>query len=85
MMGNKDVLLVGVPIVLMTLLYLWALLDCVRTPRYRVQLAPKLLWVIFLLYAPVLGSLVWIYLGKKPKEDMRKGPTHGAEPFAQRR
>jgi hypothetical protein len=46
--------------------YLYALLDCVRTPRERVR-GRKLLWMLFLLMAPPLSSLAWIAWAKRPK------------------
>ncbi|WP_406008035.1 PLD nuclease N-terminal domain-containing protein [Streptomyces sp. NBC_00637] len=59
------------PMVLVTVLCLGALLDCVRTPAERVRHVPKALWLFFMLGAPIVGGLAWIYLGKgpEPRED----------------
>ncbi|MGW6925046.1 PLDc N-terminal domain-containing protein [Streptomyces sp. NPDC054950] len=66
MLGLLEPLTVA-PMVLVALLCLWALLDCARTPGERVRYVPKLLWLLFLLSAPVVGGLAWVYLGKHPE------------------
>ncbi|MCD7440055.1 PLDc N-terminal domain-containing protein [Streptomyces lincolnensis] len=54
-------------VAVITVLYVQALLDCVRTPAAQVRYVPKLLWLLFLLHAPILGALVWTYFGKRPE------------------
>ncbi|MFD9430602.1 PLD nuclease N-terminal domain-containing protein [Streptomyces sp. NPDC060002] len=98
MLGLLEPLAVA-PMVLVAVLCLGALLDCARTPGERVRYVPKLLWLIFMLSAPVVGGLAWMYLGKRPEPrestgdheepgaagDTTKGPAHGAGPFVQKR
>ena len=55
------------PLALMTvlaLLIIHALIDCARTPAARIRHVPRALWLLFMLCAPVLGSLAWTYWGK---------------------
>lgn len=47
-------------------LYLHTLVDCVRTPSSRMRFLPKTVWLLVLLWAPVLGGLTWLYLGRRP-------------------
>ncbi|MET7650476.1 MULTISPECIES: hypothetical protein [unclassified Streptomyces] len=61
------VMLSVVPMVLVAMLCVRAFLDCVRTPGQRVRYLPKLLWLLFMLGAPVAGALAWTYLGKRPE------------------
>ncbi|WP_307164190.1 PLDc N-terminal domain-containing protein [Streptomyces rishiriensis] len=89
MLGVLEPLAVA-PMVLVALLYLWAMIDCVRTPTERVRYAPKALWLLFMLSAPLVGGLAWTYLGKRPAprespecttaaespEHATKGPAH---------
>ncbi|WP_327183906.1 PLD nuclease N-terminal domain-containing protein [Streptomyces sp. NBC_01334] len=89
MLGLLEPLTVA-PMVLVALLCLGALLDCVRTPGERVRYVPKVLWLLFLLSAPIVGGLAWVYLGKHPEprenpENTTKGPAHRAGPFVQKR
>ncbi|WP_079661286.1 PLDc N-terminal domain-containing protein [Streptomyces sp. 3214.6] len=80
---------VAVPMVIVAMLHVGALLDCVRTPEERVRHVPKLLWLLFMFSAPIVGGLTWTYLGKWPEPseqsthiaDMTKGPVHRTGPF----
>jgi hypothetical protein len=47
--------------------WLWALLDCIVSPRDEVRNLPKLVWllVIFLLW--VIGAAAWAFLGRTPR------------------
>ena len=85
-------LLAAVPLVLVAVLCVGALLDCVRTPEERVRHVPKLLWLLFMFSAPIVGGLAWTYLGKRPETsepsaqsahitNMTKGPAHRTGPF----
>ncbi|MEH0577274.1 MULTISPECIES: PLD nuclease N-terminal domain-containing protein [Streptomyces] len=88
-------LLSAVPMVIVTVLCVGALLDCVRTPEERVRHVPKLLWLLFMFSAPIVGGLAWTYLGKRPEPsgrsapseqsthiaDTTKGPVHRTGPF----
>jgi hypothetical protein len=82
-------LLSAVPMVIVAVLCVGALLDCVRTPEERVRHVPKLLWLLFMFSAPIVGGLAWTYLGKRPEPseqsthigDMTKGPVHRTGPF----
>lgn len=58
-------------VAVLTVLCLLALADCAHTPAERVRFAPKPLWLLFLLGAPVFGGLVWTYFGKRPEAARR--------------
>ncbi|MER5196279.1 PLD nuclease N-terminal domain-containing protein [Streptomyces sp. NPDC002755] len=79
MLGLLEPLAVA-PMVLVAVLCVGALLDCVRTPEERVRYAPKLFWLFFLLGAPVVGGLAWLYLGKRPEPRESPEPTNSPEP-----
>lgn len=65
-------------------LYLHTLVDCVRTSPARTRFLPKTVWVLALLWAPVLGGLAWLYLGKGPEvEPQRAQNGSGGQTFAQ--
>ncbi|MFF5186535.1 hypothetical protein ACFY30_22670 [Streptomyces sp. NPDC000345] len=84
MLGMLDLPTAAV-IVLAGVIWLWALLDCARTPADRVRFVPKLLWLLFLLNGSVVAAVVWAYLGKKAIPNTAKGPVQRTEPFAQAR
>ncbi len=50
-------LLVGVVI--------FALVDCARTEASRVRALPKAGWLAVILLFPVVGALLWLFLGKR--------------------
>lgn len=73
------VLLYAVPIVLAV----YALVDLVQTDDEDVQGLPKLVWVLLIVLAWIIGPIVWLLAGKKgrgvpgvrPRTD---GPPAGA-------
>jgi hypothetical protein len=40
----------------------WAI---VKTAQARVGLLPRLLWILILIFVPVIGLIIWIFLGPK--------------------
>jgi hypothetical protein len=51
---------------LVVVLCLHAIVDCIRTPDSRVRHLPKVIWLLLMLMAPVLGGIAWRNLGKRP-------------------
>lgn len=45
-------------------LALFALIDVIRTDDGRVRHLPKLLWLVLVLFFPVVGSLAWLFAGR---------------------
>jgi hypothetical protein len=46
-------------------LYIWALVDCVRTPAAQIRGLPKVGWLLLLLAVPILGTVLWRNWGKR--------------------
>jgi hypothetical protein len=46
-------------------LYVYALVDCVRTPAARIRMLPKVGWLVIMVLFPVLGAIGWRKLGKR--------------------
>jgi hypothetical protein len=44
------------------IIVVWAI---VKTAQARVGLLPRLLWILILIFLPVLGLIVWFFLGPK--------------------
>lgn len=75
------ILLYAVPIVLAV----YALVDLVQTEDEDVQGLPKLVWVLLIVLAWVVGPLAWLLAGKKGRGLARPlpgptGPARGAGP-----
>lgn len=44
------------------LVVIWAI---IKTAKARVGMVPKFLWILILLFFPVLGFIFWLFLGPK--------------------
>ncbi|MFJ8110081.1 hypothetical protein [Streptomyces sp. NPDC096132] len=84
-MQNLTNLSTLVLIALVAAIWLWALIDCARTPSDHIRFVPKILWLLFLLHGSVCAALLWTYFGKKSIRDTAKGPVQRTEPLAQAR
>jgi hypothetical protein len=62
--------------ILVAVLWVRALVDCVGTSAARVRYMPKVLWLLFIVGAPVFGALAWTNLGRRP---VPRGERAGAE------
>ncbi|MDF2443568.1 MAG: hypothetical protein JWR01_1771 [Subtercola sp.] len=67
-------LLVGVA-ALAAAFYVYALVDCLLFPRFRVRGLPKLAWVFIVLLFPVIGGVLWFLVGRGRKRSAR-GPVY---------
>lgn len=44
------------------IIVIWAI---IKTAQARVGAVPKILWILILLFFPVLGLIIWFFLGPK--------------------
>ncbi|MDX3263029.1 PLD nuclease N-terminal domain-containing protein [Streptomyces sp. MI02-2A] len=58
-------LLVYATYLIVAVLYVYALVDCIRTPVSRIRMLPKAGWLIVMILFPVLGAIAWRNLGKR--------------------
>lgn len=70
------ILLYAVPIVLAV----YALVDLVQTPDEDVQGLPKLVWVVLIVLAWVVGPVAWLLAGRKGRGVSGKLPPAGGTP-----
>jgi hypothetical protein len=54
----------GVVGLLALVLWLYAIIDVIRTDDVLVRNLPKMLWLLIVLFIPTLGSLLWLLLGR---------------------
>ncbi|MDX2852343.1 PLDc N-terminal domain-containing protein [Streptomyces sp. PA03-3a] len=50
---------------LVAALWVYALVDCIRTPAARIRVLPKIGWLLAMLLLPVLGAIAWRNVGKR--------------------
>ena len=65
------VLLYVIPLVVT----LYALIDCIQTPRAYARTLPKWLWLILVVLVPFVGAVAWLLLGRPSRSD--QGATGG--------
>ncbi|HXD60313.1 MAG TPA: PLDc N-terminal domain-containing protein [Lacisediminihabitans sp.] len=53
--------IVGIAAVCLTV---YAVIDCAMTDHRRARGIPKLLWVLVILVLPIVGALLWFFIGK---------------------
>ncbi|MDQ1701286.1 MAG: hypothetical protein QOF57_538 [Frankiaceae bacterium] len=63
----------------MALLVLWifCIIDVIRTPDVDTRNLPKLLWLLVVLIVPDVGSILWLLLGRPHGPAARREPRHG--------
>ncbi|MGV3762028.1 PLDc N-terminal domain-containing protein [Parapedobacter sp.] len=61
-LGTHELILLG-SVLLGAALYIYCLIDCIR--NNRLQGNSKLLWLIIILIAPFIGSLIYLAIGRK--------------------
>jgi hypothetical protein len=56
--------------------YIWFVVDVVRTPSSTVRTLPKFVWLLIVVLIPLIGGLLWL-LGGRPRSERRRrrGPT----------
>lgn len=55
------VLVYALPVILAV----YAVIDCIQTPRDETRLVPKITWLVGILLLPVLGPLAWLLIGRR--------------------
>lgn len=46
-------------------IWVYTLIDCIRTDESRVRGLPKLVWVFVVIALPLVGSVLWFLIGKE--------------------
>lgn len=58
-------------------LYIYFIIDVIRTPRGQTRTLPKFVWLLIVLLIPIIGGILWMFLG-------RVWPANGS-PFGRKR
>ncbi|MCU1441640.1 MAG: hypothetical protein JWP85_2637 [Rhodoglobus sp.] len=60
-------LLVILPFVVLAL-DVFAIVDVILTDQRRVRALPKVVWVILIVLVPIVGALLWFFIGKERRD-----------------
>lgn len=61
--------------VLTLAVWVYALFDVVRAESGTTRILPKPVWVVFVLFLPKFGGLLWFALGRPPRETLATART----------
>jgi hypothetical protein len=57
---------------LVLVLEIYAIANCILTPESEVRGVPKVVWLIFIVVLPLLGSVLWLGVGRnRPPRPVR--------------
>jgi len=65
-------------------LYIYAMIDLLRSPSAEVRFLPKWLWAIVILLVFLLGPLMWLFLGRPRAQYPPGGGEGGGGPGGRR-
>lgn len=54
----------ALPVILELALLIFALVDCIQAPEGSVRNLPKVAWIIIILLFPIVGSIVYLLVGR---------------------
>lgn len=71
-MTRVFIILIAIAVALMV----FALVDAIVIDRFRVRGVPKGLWIVLILVLPIVGSVLWLSVGrgKKNGPGSKRGP-----------
>lgn len=53
-------------------IYIWFIIDVLRTPGVSVRTLPKPLWLVIVFLLPLIGGVIWLVWGR-PRPEPRRG------------
>ncbi|MDQ6753007.1 MAG: PLD nuclease N-terminal domain-containing protein [Actinomycetota bacterium] len=52
------------PVIIILVLFIYGLIDCVRSDANEVRSISKTAWVVAIIFLPLVGVLLWFFLGR---------------------
>lgn len=56
---------------------IYALIESLMTPRHQVRAMPKAVWIVLIILVPLVGALLWLFLGRRRGSAGPGGPAAG--------
>lgn len=68
------------------LLLVFALVDVIRSEDWQIKHLPKMAWILIIIFLPLIGSILWLVIGKDRGEQsseslFRAAPRHDDRPL----
>src|SRR5690606_10721969 len=61
-------------------IWIYALIDCIRAEEYRVRGVPKIVWIMLIILLPLVGSILWLVIGRDRESVPSSAPSAQARP-----
>ncbi|GAA1678854.1 hypothetical protein GCM10010977_18950 [Citricoccus zhacaiensis] len=58
-------------------LIIYSLIECLMTPRHQVRAMPKAVWILIIVLVPLVGALLWLFLGRRRGSSSGGGTAGG--------
>lgn len=69
-----------IPVIFGVVLFIYGLIDCIRSEPADVRSIPKPAWILVIVLLPLLGVLLWFFLGRPQYAASTPGPNGGSVP-----
>lgn len=56
---------------------IYSLIECLMTPKHQVRAMPKAVWIVLVILLPLVGALLWLFLGRRRGAAGASGPGSG--------
>jgi hypothetical protein len=56
-------------------LLVFCVFDIISTDDSRIQNLPKIVWLLIVIFLPIIGGLAWLLLGRPSNAELRPGST----------
>lgn len=63
-------------------IYIWFIVDVLRTPGPTTRALPKAVWLLIVVLLPLIGGLIWMLAGRPRQDRPRRGGLRRRRPVA---
>ncbi len=69
-----SVLLRVLPALIQLVLLVYCLIDCIQTDSILVRNLSKTVWILLIIFVPIVGPIAWLVAGRPQREEHRNVP-----------
>ncbi|WP_026555968.1 PLD nuclease N-terminal domain-containing protein [Arthrobacter sp. 35W] len=69
------------PVIVILALYIYSIIDCLRSEPADVRSISKPLWMVVIVLLPVIGWVLWYFLGRPQYEEAASAPSSRMGPL----
>lgn len=72
-----------IPVTIVVVLFVYGLIDCIRSEQRDVRTFPKAAWVLIIVLLNVVGVILWFLFGRPQYSEKASVPRGGSSPSRQ--